>query len=187
MPGQTLLIAGALEAAKGRINLACAFLLVVSAAAMIGNSTGYAISRWGGRAVSKNSHIDSRRQKRLDDIFERWGGVVIILARFVDGLRWLNGVAAGIMDIPWWTFTVYNVAGVLFWTCAWGLGSYYLGRDIQDIAAFFHRHRWMLYGLSATVILVLVAALIRYRSAEGESVIHHRQYSHYFLFGSTIE
>ena len=39
-------------------------------------------------------------------------------------------------DIPWWTFTVYNVAGVLFWTCAWGLGSYYLGRDVQDIAAF---------------------------------------------------
>ena len=50
MPGQTLLIAGALEAAKGRINLAW-LLLVVSAAAMIGNSTGYAISRWGGRAV----------------------------------------------------------------------------------------------------------------------------------------
>ena len=61
--------------------------------------------------------------------------------------------------MPWWTFTVYNAAGALLWTCAWGLGTYYLGRDIHVIAALFHRHSWLLYVLSATAVIALLASL----------------------------
>ena len=56
--------------------------------------------------------------------------------------------------MPWWTFTAYNVAGAVLWTCAWGLGTYYLGRDIHFIAAFFHRHRPLLLVLGATAFLL---------------------------------
>src|SRR5258705_9063854 len=161
-PGQTLLMAGALEAAKGRINIAW-LLFLVTAAATVGNSIGYAIGRWGGRAVLNKLKVNAVRQQRFEDIFKRRGGVVILLARFVDGLRQLNGIVAGVMRMPWWTFTAYNAAGALLWTCAWGLGTYYLGRDIHVIAAEFHRHRWLLYGLSATAVFVFLAALVRSR------------------------
>jgi membrane protein DedA with SNARE-associated domain len=43
--------------------------------------------------------------------------------------------------MPWCVFTAYNVAGALLWNCTWGLGTYYLRRDIHFIAAFFHHHR----------------------------------------------
>jgi len=78
------------------------------------------------------------------------------LARFVDGLRQLNGIISGVMKMPWWTFTAYNVGGALLWTFAWGLGTYYLGRDIRFIAAFFHRHRAFLFALSVTTLLALL-------------------------------
>jgi membrane protein DedA with SNARE-associated domain len=159
-PGQTLLIAGALEAAKGRINIMW-LLFLVTAAATIGNSFGYAIGRWGGRTVLNKLKINPSRQQRFDDNFHRRGGVVILLARFVDGLRQFNGIIAGVMRMPWWTFTAYNAAGALLWTCAWGLGTYYLDRDIHLIAGLFHRHG---YVLSATAVIVLLVFLLRSRA-----------------------
>ena len=161
-PGQTLLIAGALEAAKGRMNIGW-LLFLATAAATVGNSLGYVIGRWGGRAVLNKLKVNTARQTRLDDIFKRRGGVVILLARFVDGLRQLNGIIAGVMRMPWWTFTAYNAAGALVWTCAWGLGTYYLDRDIHVIAALFHRHSWLLYVLTAVTLIVLLVSLLRFR------------------------
>lgn len=170
-PGQTLLLAGALEAARGQLNIAWILFLAI-AAAIIGNSMGYAIGRWGGRAVLKKLKVNAARQQRFEDIFERRGGIVILVARFVDGLRQLNGIVAGVMQMPWWTFTAYNTAGAVLWSCVWGLGTYYLGRDIHVVADVFHRHRRLLYALSATAVMILLAALLRYRATERESAIH---------------
>jgi membrane protein DedA with SNARE-associated domain len=161
-PGQTLLMAGALEAADGRMNLVL-LLFLVTLAATLGNSIGYAIGRWAGRAALNKLKVNPQRQQHLDDLFKRRGGVVILLARFLDGLRQLNGIVAGVLRMPWWTFTVYNVAGAILWTCAWGLGTYYLGRDIHVIAAFFHRHRRLLYGLTLSAFVALLVYLLRSR------------------------
>jgi membrane protein DedA with SNARE-associated domain len=170
-PGQTLLIAGALEAANGRMNIGW-LVFLVTAAATVGNSFGYAIGRWGGRTVLNKLKINPNRQQRFDSAFKRRGGAVILLARFVDGLRQLNGIIAGLMRMPWWTFTAYNFAGALLWACAWGLGTYYLGRDIHVIAALFHRHAWLLYVLSAATVIVLLLALRRSRLVDPRSVLH---------------
>jgi membrane protein DedA with SNARE-associated domain len=165
-PGQTLLMAGALEAAQGRMNIVLLVSLVTTAAAL-GNSIGYAIGRWGGRMALEKLRVNPQRQQYLDDLFKRRGGLVILLARFLDGLRQLNGIVSGVMRMPWWTFTAYNVAGAVLWTCAWGLGTYYLGRDIHVIAGFFHRHGWLLYVVGVIASVVLMAYLLRSR---GKSV-----------------
>lgn len=161
-PGQTLLMAGSLEAAERRMNIGL-LLFFATMAATFGNSVGYAIGRWGGRAILHKLRVNPQRQQRLDDLFNRRGGGVILLARFLDGLRQLNGIVAGVMKMPWWIFTAYNVAGAILWTCAWGLGTYYLGRDIHVIAAFFQRHRRLLYVLGVSAFAALVGYLLRSR------------------------
>lgn len=166
-PGQTLLMAGALEAAEGRMSIALLVILVATAAT-VGNSIGYAIGRWGGRRALNKLNVNSQRQQRLDDLFKRRGGLVILLARFLDGLRQLNGIVAGVLQMPWWTFTAYNVAGALLWTCSWGLGTYYLGRDIHFIAAFFHRHRPLLLALGGVAFVALLVYLLRTRKVSSE-------------------
>ena len=168
-PGQTLLMAGALEAAEGRMSIAL-LLILVTTAATLGNSIGYAIGRWGGRVALNKLKVNPQRQQHLDDLFKRHGGVVILLARFLDGLRQLNGIVAGVLRMPWWTFTAYNVAGAVLWTCAWGLGTYYLGRDIHFIAAFFHRHRPLLLVLGATAFVALLMYLLRSRKVSSVRV-----------------
>ena len=166
-PGQTLLMAGALEAAEGRMSIAL-LLILVTTAATLGNSVGYAIGRWGGRLALDKLKVNPQRQQHLDDLFKRHGGVVILLARFLDGLRQLNGIVAGVLQMPWWTFTAYNVAGALLWTCSWGLGTYYLGRDIHLIAAFFHRHRPLLLALGGVAFIALLVYLLRPKRVSSE-------------------
>jgi membrane protein DedA with SNARE-associated domain len=161
-PGQTLLMAGAAEAAEGRMSIAL-LLILVTTAATVGNSIGYAIGRWGGRMVLDKLKVNPERQQQLDDLFGRRGGIVILFARFLDGLRQLNGIVAGVLQMPWWTFTAYNVAGAVLWTCSWGLGTYYLGRDIHFIAAFFHRHRPLLLVLGGVAFAALLVYLLRSR------------------------
>jgi membrane protein DedA with SNARE-associated domain len=162
MPGQILLILGALAATKGQMNITL-LLFFVLVGTIFGNSIGYAIGRWGGRAVLEKLKVNPQRQRRCEEVFAERGGLVILLARFLDGLRQLNGIVAGVTRMPWGKFTAYNIAGALLWTCAWGLGAYYFGQDIHVIAAFFHRHRRLLYVLSATAFVALMLYLLRFR------------------------
>jgi membrane protein DedA with SNARE-associated domain len=159
-PGQTLLIASALEAAQGRMNFSL-LLLVTTLSAIAGNSMGYAIGRLGGRLALKKLHVNPQRQQFLDDLFRRRGGIVVLFGRFVDGLRQLNGIVAGILKMPWWSFTVYNAVGAILWVGVWGLGTYYFDRRIHRVAGFFHHHRRWLIALSAAVLLALFYYLLR--------------------------
>src|SRR4029434_3258700 len=68
-PGQTLLMAGALEAAEERMSIALLVILVTTAATL-GNSIGYAIGRWGGRAALNKLKVNPQRQQYLDDLFK---------------------------------------------------------------------------------------------------------------------
>jgi membrane protein DedA with SNARE-associated domain len=167
-PGQTLLMASSIEAARGRMNIVLLVLLVTTAAT-VGNSIGYAIGRWGGRALLITLRVNTERQRGMEDFFRRHGGIAILFARFVDGLRQLNGIVAGILKMPWWTFTAYNIAGAILWTCSWGLGTYYLGRDIHSIAAFLHRHREFLFGSSLTALAMLILYLLRHRNPRAQT------------------
>jgi len=168
LPGQTLLMASSLEAAAGRMNIVLV-LLFAMAAASVGNSIGYAIGRWGGRAALARLKVNPLRQQHLEELFQRRGGLLILIARFVDGLRQLNGIVAGVLRMPWWIFTVYNVAGAILWTSVWSLGPYYLGRDIHVIVNSFHRHTRLLYVLSVIAIVALLAYLLR-RESRGDSL-----------------
>ena len=162
-PGQTLLMAGALEAADQHMNLVL-LLSLVTAAAALGNSIGYMVGRWAGRPALRKLKINPERQQRVESLFERYGGLIVLLGRFVDGLRQLNGIVSGMLKMPWGIFTAYNIAGAILWTGAWGLGTYYLGRRIHAVAAFLHHHRILLFILTGTLVTVLLAYLFRFRS-----------------------
>ena len=97
----------------------------------------------------------------MEDIFRRRGGLVIVLGRFLDGFRQLNGIVAGVMRMPFSTFTIYNTAGAILWSCVWSLGTYYLGRDIHGVAALFAQHKGALYGITGTVLIAVLMWLMQ--------------------------
>jgi membrane protein DedA with SNARE-associated domain len=156
-PGQSLLMAGALESARGHMQLML-LLPIAVLAAVLGNSLGYLIGRRGGRPLLRRLGVNTAREAKLSGLFERYGGGFILMARFFDGPRQLNGILAGTLAMPWWLFTVFNVAGALLWVGLWGLGTFYLSEHLQVIHAVLRRiNPWF-----AGVVLVAVVAVVVY-------------------------
>ncbi|HYN76389.1 MAG TPA: DedA family protein [Lamprocystis sp. (in: g-proteobacteria)] len=165
-PGETLLIAAAADAVTSpRLHIGW-LLLAAFAAAALGNTVGYLIGRWGGRGLLRRLRINDRHLDRVDVAFARWGGWVIAFARFFDGLRQLNGIAAGILGMPWQRFTLFNLLGAALWVGFWGIGVYYLDEHLTDIAALIHRVNPWIAATTLTVVGVL--ALLTWRRLAGQ-------------------
>jgi len=167
-PGQTLVITGAVMAARNDLWIGWVLAWAV-AAAVLGNSLGYLLGKHGGRFLLVRLKVIESRLARMEGIFQRYGKGVILIARFVDGLRQLNGWVAGMLRMPWWLFTLFNVLGAVLWVGVWGLGTYYLDKDMDKILLFFHQAKpWDLI-LTLTGILALAVYLFWRRRAGNRS------------------
>jgi membrane protein DedA with SNARE-associated domain len=154
-PGQTIMVAAAIYAGAGRLNVfgvaAIAFL-----AAVLGDNIGYWIGVRGGRAVvhrfGKYIFITPERLERAEKFFARRGNRIVVIARFIDGLRQLNGVIAGITAMPWRTFLLYNAIGAALWVGWWTTISYLLGTHLVEIIE--HAHKYKFWAIGAVVIAI---------------------------------
>jgi membrane protein DedA with SNARE-associated domain len=163
-PGQTFLIAAALLAAKGKLNIG-AVLTTAFLAAAIGNSLGYWIGRHGGRTLllrfGRYLRFGEAELGRLENAFVRYDAWFVIFARFFEVLRQLNGVVAGIARMPLRRFLLANLAGAALWAAVWGLGSWRLGREMQDYESFFEQAGNLMVLLMIGVLLALLALFLR--------------------------
>jgi membrane protein DedA with SNARE-associated domain len=164
-PGQTLIIAGALLSSEGHMHIAW-LSLVAWSAAVIGDNIGFAIGHFGGRrlVLHKGRYIgvSESRLRKVERFSQRWGGGVVIIARFFDVLRQLNGVVAGIAGMSWWRFLLFNAIGAALWVGVWAVGVYYLGRHMEQVV-WFARVEPYLIVLGIFALLAVTVYLIRRR------------------------
>lgn len=155
-PGLTFLVAGTVAASAGKGPPLGFLLLGAFLAAAVGNSLGYSAGRLGGRALLRRLRVDERRLEPLERAFRKWGGWFILVARFVDGPKQLNGIAAGILAMPWQTFTVFNALGAALWVGFFGLGTYYVDRHVHEARVFLHHlNPWTLAAAAVGTLFVL--------------------------------
>ena len=159
-PGQTFLIAAALSAAHGKLSLVWVLILACLAAGL-GNSLGYLLGRWGGRRLLARFKVQGDRLARLEGKFRRYGGVLVLVARFFDGLRQLNGIVAGMLEMPWKIFMAFNVLGAILWTGVWGLGAYFLDKEIKPVHSAFGLIEPFVVALTLVGFLALMVYLFR--------------------------
>lgn len=159
-PGQTLLMAGAVAAATGRLHLSLVITIVLLAA-VLGNSLGYLLGRWGGRELVSRVGVNERHLQKIESFYRHYGGNLVLFGRFIDGLRQLiNGIVAGLLEMPWWTFTAFNIAGAALWTGLWGLGTYFLDKDFHAIAHRLESFKPLAIFLSLVAFFSLLAYLL---------------------------
>lgn len=163
-PGQTMLMAAALEAARGHLHITLLTALA-ALAAVAGNSLGYLIGRIGGRPLLRKLRVSESHEEKLAGLFERYGGGFIVLARFLDGARQLNGIVAGILGMRWWIFTAFNVLGALLWVGVWGMGTYYLSEHVQTVDALIQKVNPWFSGFVVLAAVGMILYLLRGRSA----------------------
>lgn len=128
LPGETGVIAVSLLAAQGELSILHVFLAVL-AGGILGDSTGYAIGRLGGRRLLQRFgpliKLTPERLAAFEDQFRSKGVPLVVIARFLPLLRQLNGLLAGSMAMPWHVFLAANALGALLWTSVWTLGPYF--------------------------------------------------------------
>ncbi len=163
VPGETILIAASIYAGAGRLNVV-AVGVVGFLAAVVGDNIGFAIGHFGGRALAlrwgKYVFLTSERLDKAEAFFDRHGGKIIIVARFIEGLRQANGIVAGITGMHWRRFFLFNMIGAALWVGVWVSLGYLAGNHITAIYNQITR-----YSLYVLIVLgvVLVAFITRHR------------------------
>jgi membrane protein DedA with SNARE-associated domain len=164
VPGETVLIAGAVYAGSGRLNI-IEVGVVGFIAAVVGDNIGYAIGRFGGRRVvdrwGKFIFLTSERMDKAEAFFNRHGGKIITIARFIEGLRQANGIIAGIIEMHWLKFVAFNALGAALWVGTWVSIGYFAGQHIETI--YNDITRYSLYALIAAIILLVAYIAFRLR------------------------
>jgi membrane-associated protein len=152
LPGDSLLITAGLVAATGALDIWWLNGLLI-AAAIIGDTTGYAIGyRAGPRLFTREqsllfrpSHIERTRR-----FYERHGAKTIVIARFVPIVRTFAPVVAGVGQMEYRRFLLYNVAGGVGWVTSMTWAGYLLGQTIPNISDHIH----------VVVVVVIVLSLV---------------------------
>jgi membrane protein DedA with SNARE-associated domain len=159
VPGETILIAGAIYAGAGRLNIVGVGVIAL-VAAVAGSGCGYAIGHFGGRALvlryGRYVFLTGERLDKAERFFTRHGGVVVTIARFLEGLRQANGIIAGITHMRWSRFLAFSTLGGVAWVAVWASVGYLAGDHITTI--YQQVTRYSLYVL--IVLAVAVAALV---------------------------
>jgi len=140
LPGDSLLITAGLLAAAGALDIWLLNVLLI-AAAVIGDSVGYAIGyRAGPRLFTKEESLLFSRKHliRTRMFYERYGGKTIVLARFIPLIRTFAPVVAGIGQMQYRRFLFYNVFGGFLWVASLTWAGYLLGTLIPDISRYIH-------------------------------------------------
>ena len=160
VPGETILIAAAIFAGAGRLNVVTVGI-VGFVAAVLGDNIGFAIGHFGGRALAlrwgKYIFLTEERLDKAEVFFNRHGGKIIVVARFIEGLRQANGIIAGISGMHWRRFVFFNAIGAALWVGTWVTIGYTAGSHINTIYHYITTYSY--YVLIALAVLVLALIL----------------------------
>jgi membrane protein DedA with SNARE-associated domain len=141
LPGESVLVFASVLAGRGELSL-LPLMLSAWAGAVLGDNIGYLIGRRLGRAIvlryGGKIGINADRLNRVEAVFARYGPVTVAFARFVNILRQLNGVVAGLLKMDWRRFLIFNALGGALWVSVWTLAGFYLGKHGSNLKAVAH-------------------------------------------------
>lgn len=131
LPGDSLLFAvGALAAvdSSGTLTAPLASALLI-AAAVLGNSLNYSIGRYIGPPAFSGRYrlLKLEYLQRTEEFFQRYGGMTIVLSRFVPIVRTFAPFVAGVGRMRYTRFQAYNFGGALGWVLLFIWGGYLFG------------------------------------------------------------
>jgi membrane-associated protein len=160
IPGETALIAAAVLASQGKLQIGVVIALA-AAAAIVGDNIDYLIGRKGGRWLLERPGAFYRQRQEVlrvgEPFFERHGPKAVFFGRFILGLRVWASWLAGATRMHWRSFALWNALGGITWAFGVGLIAYLLGSSAGNALEAFG-----IYGLVA-VLVAIVGGLVLHR------------------------
>ncbi|MBF8279952.1 MAG: dedA [candidate division NC10 bacterium] len=158
LPGDSLLVTAGLFAARGDLGLWSIFLFV-SLAAIVGDTVGYTIgARTGPKIFTREDSLLFHKKHLITtkEFYDRYGGVTIIIARFMPIVRTFAPLVAGVGGMEYRRFVFYNVAGGIGWVVSMTSLGYFLGKAVPGIDRHIH------VVIAVVIFLSLLPAIIKF-------------------------
>jgi membrane protein DedA with SNARE-associated domain len=156
IPAEATVTAAAVLAGQGKLNLVWV-MLAAGLGAFIGDNIAYWIGRAAGRPlVERVLRGNTEQLDRVQTQFDKRGGVLIIIGRFVPGGRTAVAVGAGILRFSWVQFLIYDAIAAVFWAFQAALPGFIGGSLIQG-------QPWlaMLFGFVLSALMAGGIALLQ--------------------------
>ena len=161
LPGDSLLfVAGALAGA-GYLNIEI-LLISLFAAAVIGDTVNYWIGNTTGMKVLEKNYSLIRREhlEKTQEYFTRYGGITIVIARFIPFIRTFAPFLAGVGKMRYRWFITYNVIGAALWILGFTLAGYFFG-GIPIVQQNFNYIIYAIIALSLFAVISIVVGVFR--------------------------
>jgi len=129
LPGDSLLFATGSMAAIGALDVRLAILLI-SMAAILGDTVNYSIGHFLGPKVFHDDHgrfLNKEYLRRTHAFYKKHGGKTIIIARFLPIIRTFAPFVAGIGSMTYPRFLFFNIFGGILWVLVFILAGYWFG------------------------------------------------------------
>jgi membrane-associated protein len=125
------------------------------AAAILGDQTNYTIGRWCGPKVFRwedSRWFNRRAFDQAHAFYERYGGITIVLARFMPFVRTFVPFVAGVAEMTRSRFTFYNVLGAVIWVLGLTAAGYWFG-NLPWVQANLSKIIWALIVVPGLIAL----------------------------------
>lgn len=163
VPGEATLVVAAIYTVSGDLNLALV-VVVGWLAAVLGESAGFAIGRYGGRPLAirlgRRFGVTHELLDRVEGFYEHHGIKTVAVGRFIPVLRRLNGLVAGVTPMPWKRFLVANTVGAAIWVGVWTTVGIQAGNHIDAVNTALVRGA---PSLGIVFVLLMIAYVVRRR------------------------
>jgi membrane-associated protein len=158
LPGDSMLVTAGLFAARGDFNIIWLNVLLI-VAAITGDAVGYYIGKTGGHALYTRENSRFFKKEHLiktHEFYEKYGGITIILARFMPFARTFAPVVAGIAGMSYMRFASFNIIGGVSWVLSMTLIGYFLGSMFPGMVKHIE------IVIIVIIFLSLVPGIIKY-------------------------
>lgn len=160
LPGDSLLFVAGAIAAVGGMHLPLLIVLLI-AAATLGDAVNYSVGSWFGPRVfgwEQSRFFNRAAFDRTHAFYERHGGITIVVARFLPFVRTFAPFVAGVAQMSYPRFALYNVAGATLWVSSLsGIG--YLFGNTDWVKAHF---QWVTLAMIVVPGLPAVFEVLRH-------------------------
>ncbi len=155
IPGDTILIFGAYLVGRGNLSFSMALATTLTGS-VLGFMTLYVVGFKYGRGFmysKTQTWFSPKSLERVERLFEKWGYGVVLINRFLAGLRSVIGLFSGIGKLSIWKVIVLSTISSLFWngTLIW-LGSS-IGENWEQIGVYLKR-----YNTAVSIVIVTIIA-----------------------------
>ena len=169
LPGDSLLFVAGTLAGAGYLNIEI-LVVVLLAAAILGDTVNYWIGHTTGMKVleKKYSFVKTEHLDKTREYFAKYGGITIVIARFVPFIRTFAPFLAGVGKMQYRWFFTYNVTGAVLWVLAFTLAGFFFG-GLPIVKENFSLIVYMIIGISMLAVGSIVIQMLRHPAADNEN------------------